>query len=127
MQSFIKDFPQFAGRDRFNNCSQCCSKSFCGRLLKFAIFTESISRIDLLSSVVEPGYLPFDIDQAVTIPSDATDRLCEAAQQAGAYVAIGMNERNAEASSGSLYNTLLYIDTDGQILGKHRKMVPTGP
>ena len=67
------------------------------------------------------------LDQAVTIPSDATDRLCEAAHQAGAYVAIGMNERNAEASNGSLYNTLLYIDADGQILGKHRKMVPTGP
>jgi len=67
------------------------------------------------------------LDQAVSIPSDATDRLCEAARQAGAYVAIGMSERNAEASGGSLYNTLLYIDADGQILGKHRKMVPTGP
>jgi nitrilase len=67
------------------------------------------------------------LDQAVSIPSDATDRLCAAARQAGAYVAIGMSERNAEASGGSLYNTLLYIDADGQILGKHRKMVPTGP
>jgi nitrilase len=67
------------------------------------------------------------LDQAVTIPSQATDRLCEAARQAGAYVAIGMNERNAEASGGSLYNTLLYIDPDGRVLGKHRKMVPTGP
>ena len=67
------------------------------------------------------------LDQAVTIPSVATDRLCEAARQAGAYVVIGMSERNAEASGGSLYNTLLYIDADGQILGKHRKMVPTGP
>ena len=51
------------------------------------------------------------LDQAVSIPSPATDRLCEAARQAGAYIAIGMNERNAEASGGSLYNTLLYIDS----------------
>jgi predicted amidohydrolase len=66
------------------------------------------------------------LDQAVTIPSPATDRLCEAAWQAGAYVAIGMNERNAEASAGSVYNTLLYIDADGQILGKHRKWCQPG-
>jgi nitrilase len=65
------------------------------------------------------------LDQAVTIPSDATDRLCEAARKTRAYVAIGVSERNAEASNGSVYNTLLYIDADGEILGKHRKMVPT--
>jgi nitrilase len=63
---------------------------------------------------------------AVAVPSPATDMLCRAAQQAGAYVAIGINERNIEASGGSLYNTLLYISPEGQILGKHRKMVPTG-
>ena len=66
------------------------------------------------------------LDQSVTIPSDATDRLCAAARQAGAYVVIGMSERNAEASNASMYNTLLYIDPQGQILGKHRKLVPTG-
>lgn len=38
---------------------------------------------------------------------------------------MGMSERNTEASGASLYNTLLYIDADGQILGKHRKLVPT--
>jgi nitrilase len=65
------------------------------------------------------------LDQAVTIPSAATDRLCKAARQAGAYVVIGVDERNAEASGGSIYNTLLYIDDKGQILGKHRKLVPT--
>ncbi|HUS16724.1 MAG TPA: nitrilase-related carbon-nitrogen hydrolase, partial [Chloroflexia bacterium] len=63
---------------------------------------------------------------SVTIPSPATDRLCEAARTAGAYVVMGLSERNSEASGGSLYNTLLYIDSDGQILGKHRKLVPTG-
>lgn len=62
---------------------------------------------------------------AVTIPSAATDRLCQAAKRAGAYVVIGMNERNSEASGGSLYNTLLYIDAQGQIMGKHRKLIPT--
>jgi nitrilase len=65
------------------------------------------------------------LDQSVTIPSPATDKLCRAAKAAGAYVAIGVNERNAEASGGSIYNTLLYIDDQGKILGRHRKLVPT--
>ncbi|MDP9180657.1 MAG: carbon-nitrogen hydrolase family protein [Chloroflexota bacterium] len=63
--------------------------------------------------------------QSVTIPSPATDKLCRAAKSAGAYVVIGVDELNAEASGGSIYNTLLYIDDQGRILGRHRKLVPT--
>jgi nitrilase len=66
------------------------------------------------------------LDQSVTVPSSATDRLADAARRAGAYVVIGMNERNAQASGGSLYNSLLYVGPDGRILGVHRKLVPTG-
>ena len=66
------------------------------------------------------------LTNAVTIPSDATDKLCEAAKLANAYVVMGMSERNVEASGASLYNTMLYIDAQGEILGKHRKLVPTG-
>ncbi len=63
---------------------------------------------------------------AITIPSDATERLCRAAREAGTYVVMGVSERNAEASGGSMYNTLLYISDSGEIMGKHRKLVPTG-
>lgn len=63
---------------------------------------------------------------AVTIPSEGTERLCAAARAGHLTVAIGVNERNAEASDGSLFNTLLYIGPDGSILRKHRKLVPTG-
>jgi nitrilase len=65
------------------------------------------------------------LDQAVTVPSDATDRLCAAAREAGINVAVGINERNAEASGSTLYNSLLYIGAEGRILGCHRKLVPT--
>jgi len=63
---------------------------------------------------------------AVTVPSTATDKLCRAAKRAKLNVVIGVNERNAEASDASLYNTVLYIDERGELLGKHRKLVPTG-
>ena len=66
------------------------------------------------------------LDQAVTIPSSAVDRLCEAARAARVYVAIGVNERNAEASGTSIYNSLIFIGADGNLLGVHRKLVPTG-
>ncbi len=65
------------------------------------------------------------VANAVEIPGPATQRLCQGARQAGVYAVVGVTERNTEASGGSLYNTLLYIDPRGNILGKHRKLVPT--
>jgi nitrilase len=63
---------------------------------------------------------------AVEIPSAVTERLGQTAKEAGAYVAMGVAERNMEASGATLYNTLIYFDPQGNILGKHRKLVPTG-
>ncbi len=62
---------------------------------------------------------------SVSIPGPEVARLAQAAGDCGVTVAIGVNERNAEASGTSLYNTLLYIGADGQVLGKHRKFIPT--
>ena len=38
---------------------------------------------------------------------------------------MGINECNIEASHASLYNSLLYIDDSGNILGAHLKLIPT--
>jgi nitrilase len=67
------------------------------------------------------------LDQSVKIPDPTTEQICRAAKEAGVYVVVGLNERNAEASNATLYNTLLYIDAEGNLLGKHRKLVPTAP
>ena len=66
------------------------------------------------------------VENAIDVPGPETERLCRVAKQTGVFTVIGVNERNREASGGSLYNTLLYIDADGNLLGKHRKLVPTG-
>ncbi len=63
---------------------------------------------------------------AINVHGPETERLCRAAKQAGVFTIIGASERNREGSGGSLYNTLLYIDEQGNLLGKHRKLVPTG-
>jgi nitrilase len=62
---------------------------------------------------------------AVDVPGPATLGLGEAARQAGAYLAIGVIERDQETSRGTLYCTLLYFGPDGRLLGKHRKLRPT--
>lgn len=61
---------------------------------------------------------------AVEIPSADTDIICEAARKADAYVVMGLNERDS-VYQGTLYNTALFIDRTGKIIGKHRKLVPT--
>jgi nitrilase len=65
------------------------------------------------------------LENAVEIPSQSVDRLRAAARDAGITVAIGLNERNSEASGATLFNTALCIGPDGLIVGKRRKLIPT--
>jgi predicted amidohydrolase len=62
---------------------------------------------------------------AVEVPSPATDALCRAARSAGAHVVMGMTERDGAGSRGTLFNSLLTISDRGEILGVHRKLMPT--
>jgi nitrilase len=62
------------------------------------------------------------LDQSVVVPSPATEALGKAARAAGAYLVIGVNERDGT----TLHNTVLYFGPDGTLLGKHRKLMPTG-
>lgn len=64
-------------------------------------------------------------DNSIQIPSEDTEILAEAARQAGAYVVIGCNELDDRPGSRTVYNTLLFIDKDGSLMGKHRKLMPT--
>ena len=61
------------------------------------------------------------LDQAVTVPSPATDAISEAAKHSGVVVSIGVNERDG----GTLYNTQLLFDADGTLIQRRRKISPT--
>lgn len=65
-------------------------------------------------------------ENAVPVPGEVTERLGEAARKAGVYVVIGVIERDTENSGGTLYCTALFFGPDGVLLGKHRKLKPTG-
>jgi nitrilase len=64
-------------------------------------------------------------DNALLIPSEDTERLGEAAAKANAYVVLGCNEMDSRAGVHTIYNTLLFLDRSGKILGRHRKTMPT--
>jgi nitrilase len=65
-------------------------------------------------------------ENSVPVPSQTTEMLGEAAREAGVYLAIGVIERDNEFSGGTVYCTVLFFGPDGALLGKHRKLKPTG-
>jgi predicted amidohydrolase len=64
------------------------------------------------------------VDQAVVVPGPVTEALGAAARATGTYVVIGVDEREPHGST--IYNTTLYFGPSGSLLGKHRKLMPTG-
>ncbi len=66
------------------------------------------------------------VENAVSIPDESTAKLCKSAKMAGINVVMGIHERNSETSNASLYNSILFISDKGTLLGKHRKLIPTG-
>ncbi|MBI2358649.1 MAG: hypothetical protein HYV04_07035, partial [Deltaproteobacteria bacterium] len=63
-------------------------------------------------------------EESVEIPGSDTRAMGEAAREAGCHVVMGVNERSREAGA-TLYNTLLYLNDQGEVLGKRRKLLPT--
>ena len=61
------------------------------------------------------------LEAAIEVPGPQTQRLGEAAAAHGAYVVMGVIEREA----GTCYCTVLFFGPDGSLLGKHRKLMPT--
>ncbi len=64
-------------------------------------------------------------DQSVDVPGPVTEAIGKAARQAKTFVSVGVNER--VENRGTLYNTQLEFAPDGTLVGRHRKLMPTGP
>ena len=61
---------------------------------------------------------------SIDLPGPEIERICAAAQRAKVHVVIGVNERSV-TSVGTIFNTILTINSDGELIGRHRKLVPT--
>ena len=94
--------------------------------VQFATFPETVVPYYPYFSFVEAPYLMGAehyklLDQAVTVPSDATRAIADAAKQAGMVVSIGVNERDGS----TIYNAQLLFDADGTLIQHRRKISPT--
>lgn len=61
---------------------------------------------------------------AVEVPSAATAALGSAARDARAFAVVGVCEKEP-GRIGTMYNSQLFFDPSGRLLGRHRKLVPT--
>lgn len=61
-------------------------------------------------------------DSAVDVPGPATEALGQMARENRVHLVMGVIERDR----GTLYCTALFFAPDGSLMGKHRKLMPTG-
>lgn len=64
-------------------------------------------------------------DNAVSVRGPELDAISQAARRNRIHVVIGCNELSDEAGSASTYNSMMFIDRGGELIGRHRKLMPT--
>jgi putative nitrilase len=94
--------------------------------VELIVFPETFLPYYPYFSFVEPAVLmgPSHLrlyDQAMELPGPELGQIAAAARQHGMHVLLGINERDG----GSLYNTQLLIDANGEVVLKRRKLTPT--
>jgi nitrilase len=60
-------------------------------------------------------------ESSIDVPGPAVDRLGRTAREHGVHLVIGVIERDG----ATLYCTALFLAPSGELLGKHRKLMPT--
>ena len=67
------------------------------------------------------------LNNAIDINSDDLDPLLKAASKHKVTIVCGIEERDSELSKATLYNTVITIGENGELLNRHRKLMPTNP
>jgi len=67
------------------------------------------------------------LDSSVDIDAGDLKPLCDAAIDNKITIVCGLNERDGKLSRATLYNTVVIIGEQGDILNRHRKLMPTNP
>jgi len=67
------------------------------------------------------------LESAVDIDAGDVAPLCDIARKHQVTIVCGLNERDSALSKATLYNTAVVIGPGGDILNRHRKIMPTNP
>lgn len=67
------------------------------------------------------------LKNAIDLSSDDLKPIIAAAKSNKVTVVCGVNERDSENSRTTIYNAVITIDTQGNIVNHHRKLMPTNP
>lgn len=66
-------------------------------------------------------------NSAVDLDAGHLQPVQDAASEHGVTVVLGINELDSRFSGSTLYNTVVVIGPEGELLNRHRKMMPTNP
>lgn len=67
------------------------------------------------------------LKNAVVMESDDLVPLYDVAKKYHITIVCGIEERDSTLSQSTIYNTMIIIGSDGKLLNKHRKLMPTNP
>ena len=62
---------------------------------------------------------------SLSVEDDALEILGETIDEANCHVVLGTNERSERPGSETLYNSLFFFDRSGDLVRRHRKLMPT--
>ena len=67
------------------------------------------------------------LKNSVVMESNDLDPLYAAAKNNNVTIVCGIEELDSKLSQSTIYNTVIIIGADGELLNKHRKLMPTNP
>ena len=79
-------------------------------------------------SVSIPRWTDLMVDlqkNSLSVDDEALETLGDAVEAANVTLALGTNELSERAGSETLYNSIFYFDRGGELMGRHRKLMPT--
>lgn len=80
--------------------------------------------IDLSNPPEWQENLRYLLSESVYVPGEEMDLIAEHAKDLKVHVCLGVNER-VRVFHGRLYNTQVFIDSNGKLIGRRRKLLPT--